>query len=98
MRHEMTDLTERYITVFDLDKTLARFNVSFAFGQFLYQRGHIPFFRMVVLVLIYWLSQMRCLSIERIHTLSFQLFFYNKESKIIESEALYFLKEKRDDL
>ena len=88
----------RKVSVFDLDKTLACCNVSFAFGRFLYRQGYIPFFCMGILVLAYGLHKAGLFSIEKLHTISFRLFFYKKESRLVQSELRTFLDENEKHL
>ncbi|MBS0654949.1 MAG: HAD-IB family hydrolase [Verrucomicrobia bacterium] len=86
------------VVVFDLDKTLARYNVSFAFGNFLYRRRIISLSCMATLVMLYVCNKMGLCSIKKLHGASFRLFVYKKESVLIQSEVDAFLSASNGSL
>jgi len=82
----------KQLILFDLDGTLARGNVSFAFGRYLRKNGFLSTWRALLLACIYCLQKMHVLSLRSLHVVSFYLLFYKKQQMIIERLAHQFVQ------
>jgi len=81
------------LVIFDLDKTLTRCNVSFAFGQFLYRRKKLSLFKMFRLVGAYLLQKWGLSSLQNLHALAFRLLFQGKKKSAITAFVSEFLSQ-----
>ncbi len=97
LRTKLTRFKGLRLIIFDLDKTLARCNVSFAFGQYLYKRGELHFSKMFCLVCTYFLQKCGFCSLTYLHTLAFRLIFKGQKKAHIASLVSEFLAQQKDD-
>ncbi len=74
----------RKLLVFDLDKTLLPFNVSFALGKYLYKEKEISLFSVSMVLLFWTLHVAKILSTESLHKRIFSSIFYGKSQIEIE--------------
>jgi len=86
------------LVIFDLDKTLAIVNVSFAFGKYLYQSKALSFFSMSTLVLYYGLHKIGLIKVDLLHQMAFKRIFSKKKVAQIEHEVDQFLKREQHTL
>ncbi|MDB6081186.1 MAG: hypothetical protein JWO53_458 [Chlamydiia bacterium] len=86
------------VTIFDLDHTLLKTNISFVFGQFLYRKGYVSLSTCLVLACAYFLHFIRLLSAHQIHAISFYFLFYKKDKKEVELLAEECVDEQLDRL
>lgn len=82
---------ESKLAIFDVDKTLAHCNVSFAFGRYLYKKKVFSFFKMLGLVFSYALHQIKVLPLQKLHEISFYFLFYKASKAEIEKLAQEFI-------
>lgn len=85
-----------HLTIFDLDRTLARVNVSFAFGKYLYKMKHLKALEMLLLVGIYALHKCGLFKVEVVHSLAFRSIFRHKPAALIQNQIRAFLHESGD--
>lgn len=83
-------MTGVYVAV-DLDGTLTKSNVSFAFGRFLYAHGRISLIQTFLPAFLYLFHWLGLLSIERLHQLVFRALFLGKPRADIETDVAQFL-------
>lgn len=84
--------------VFDLDHTLIEGSVSYNFGSYLYQKGHLPLNRALPLLAYY--TQYSCfgLSLPALHTKCFRMLFVEQSAAQYKLWAEAFLEEKLNPL
>jgi HAD superfamily phosphoserine phosphatase-like hydrolase len=75
-----------YVAV-DVDGTLARSNVSFLFGKYLYKKKVISLFSAVWMAGLYFLHRVGLLSLKKLHTKIFFSLFKGKSSSFFKSHA-----------
>ena len=80
----------RYIAV-DVDGTLTHSNVSFAFGRFLYCKGMVSFFRVLLPVIFYALHVIGWISVECLHRSIFKILFCGRSKERIGEAVDEFL-------
>jgi HAD superfamily phosphoserine phosphatase-like hydrolase len=81
-----------YVAV-DVDGTITRSNISFAFGRFLYDNGEISFFRALQLAAYYGAHCLGLLSIDRLHTLVFHALFQGRHAASIQTRVQQFFSQ-----
>lgn len=80
------------LVIFDLDGTLAKDNVSFAFSKFLYKKGRLSPFKMFSLIFISLLFRFGLVSVERVHKIAFDYIMRGKRVEDIASQIALFLQ------
>lgn len=83
---------------FDVDGTLTSSNISFAFGRFLYERGHISLWQALRSALRYAAHRLGLLSVETLHTSIFGILFLGTKKAKIEAEVVRFWDEQWETL
>lgn len=86
------------LVIFDLDHTLSRVNVSFAFGKYLYQVKALSFFSMCVLVLSYALHKVGFLAVRHVHESAFRQIFSKHSVQFITDAVNSFLQKNQPTL
>ena len=84
---------ESDISIFDLDHTLIRCNVSALFGRYLFKRGFFSFFTSLFLSTVYALHKWHFVSLHTLHALSFRLLFYRQSRACIQQYVKDFFHE-----
>lgn len=79
------------LSFFDLDHTLLKVNVSFAFGRYLFQRGEISFCKMIYCVFQYTRHKYLGLSLREMQQKIFQAYFRGLSVSKIKYNAESFL-------
>jgi len=79
------------LSIFDVDKTLAHCNVSFAFGKYLYKKKFFSLLKMLGLVLCYAMHVIKILPLQALHQISFYFLFYKASKNEIERLAQEFI-------
>ena len=77
----------------DVDGTLTKRNISFAFGLFLYRKGRISWPRAALAVLRYAAHKAGFLSIQSLHKGMFDSIFSKKDKREIEQDVVQFWNE-----
>lgn len=72
------------LVIFDLDKTLCRCNISFAFGSYLYRTKQLPLWHMLSLVCAYFFHKIALVSVQQLHLFSFYVLFLGKKQSDIK--------------
>lgn len=80
------------LVIFDLDKTLSKVNVSFAFGKYLYQSKALSSFSMIFLVACYCFHRVGLLPVALLHSLAFRRIFSKKKASDMEQKIERFLQ------
>lgn len=86
------------LVIFDLDKTLSKVNVSFAFGKYLYQSKALSSFSMIFLVACYCFHRVGLLPVSLLHTLAFERIFFKKRASDMEQKIEKFLEDNQKRL
>lgn len=86
------------LAVFDLDHTLIKENITFAFTKHLYKKRILSKIDMLHVFWTYFLFQLFLISIERVHQRSFKRLIKGKDKRLIEDETKAFLDEKLEFL
>jgi phosphoserine phosphatase len=86
------------ISLFDLDKTLLKVNVSRAFGAYLYQHNELPFFSMLYALSAFTLHQAGFVSLQTLHQSIFQKLFLQRPKSHYVKLAQTFLDQSLDSL
>jgi phosphoserine phosphatase len=89
----MSQISTKYTAAsfFDLDGTLLSCNGSFRFGLYLFMKGHVSLSKFTILLWNYMLFKIGKLSIEDLHTHSFQTFFKNQNVNVFKKLASEFV-------
>jgi HAD superfamily phosphoserine phosphatase-like hydrolase len=82
----------------DVDKTLTKKNISFSFGYYLYRKNKISFFQALFISLCYFLHVVHILTLKKLHEMSFQCIFKNKEKEPFCKYVDDFLQANREGL
>jgi HAD superfamily hydrolase (TIGR01490 family) len=86
------------LAIFDVDKTLAHCNVSFAFGKYLYKKKFFSFFKMLALVFSYALHLIKLMPLKALHHISFYFLFYKASKAEVERLAQEFIDLEANNL
>lgn len=81
-----------YVAI-DVDGTLTRRNLSFAFGLFMYRHGLLSLWKACGAVIVYLGHKIGVVSIEKLHQLLFALIFQGQEHQRIEDAANSFFRD-----
>lgn len=81
------------ISIFDLDGTLLKENVSFSFGKFLFKEGKLPFFKMSYLLLLYLCHKFFGLSLTQLQQKIFNSYFLGKDRDDLDALVSIFLSQ-----
>lgn len=81
------------LVIFDLDGTLARVNVSYAFAQFLHKKKILSLGKMLTLVGINLAHKCGLCSVEYVHQFAFSTILAQKQAASMQQEIDLFLKE-----
>src|SRR5437899_2545245 len=79
-------------SLFDLDHTLVRCNLSYEFGRFLFQQGYFSKWSVCLLVMTYSLQWAGLLSAKSIHRVSFFLLFRKKKGSQVARLVRQFIE------
>jgi HAD superfamily phosphoserine phosphatase-like hydrolase len=82
----------------DVDGTLTRSNVSFAFGHFLYGQGRISLCQALRAALRYAVHKLGLLSVQALHTEIFRILFSGQDKHQIDNAVVQFWNEKWEGL
>ena len=87
----VTDVKKKLYVAVDVDGTLTRSNVSFAFGRFLYQKGVISCFQAFLPALYYGAHLIGLLSVVMLHRFIFWTLFLGRKKEVVEAAVDEFL-------
>jgi HAD superfamily phosphoserine phosphatase-like hydrolase len=91
-------MEQKNCLVLDVDETITRINVSFAFGKFLYQKRYISLMQAYLSAFFYTLHAIGLFSIEQVHYSLFRLLFFRKEQAVFDEAADLFFSEQKEQL
>lgn len=76
--------TFKYISAFDLDRTLLKVNCSFHFGKFLYAKGILPLPKTISLAACYAGHVAGLIGLPKLHVFNFASLFLGKEKEFYD--------------
>lgn len=89
--NESFQLKQVSASLFDLDHTLLKVNISYRFGVYLYQQNVFSFFCMLQLSLIYTMHKLHLLSMRQLHIQIFRKLFKGRPFQEIAQHIDLFL-------
>jgi phosphoserine phosphatase len=83
----------RKLLAIDLDKTLVRTNMSFAFGRYLYRQGELPLWKALFCACMYFLHVAHMVSLQTLHGSIFATIFQGRSKSDFHDLVLQFFHD-----